>query len=60
MAELTFLSNRVGGNNTNISSFKFAFSYSDHFPYSVEMLTADVSYDYSDAVLCFSGVFNYC
>ena len=62
--EMTLLSNRVGGNNINTSSFKFALSYFDHFPYNVEMLTADVSYDFSfiagDAVLCFSGVFNYC
>jgi hypothetical protein len=62
MVELAFLSNRVGGNNINISFFlKFVLSYSDHFPCNVQMLTADVSYDYSvitgDAVLCFSGVF---
>jgi len=64
MVELTLLSNRVGGNNINTSSFKFALSYFDHFPYNVEMLTADVNYDFSfitgDAVLCFSGAFYYC
>jgi hypothetical protein len=64
MVELTLLSNRVGGNNMNTSSFKFAMSNFEHFPYNVEMLTANVSSHFSfitgDAVLCFSGVFNYC
>jgi hypothetical protein len=64
MVELTMLSSRVGRNNINTSSFKFALSYLDHFPYNVGMLTADVSSDFSfitgDAVLCFSGVLNYC
>jgi len=64
MVELTLLSNRVGGNNINTRSFKFALSYFNQVSYNVEMLTADVSYDFSfitdDAVLCFSGAFNYC
>jgi len=64
IVELTLLSNRVGGNNINTSSFKFALSYFDHFLYNVEMLTADVKYEFSfitgDAVLCFSRAFNYC
>jgi hypothetical protein len=63
MVELTLLSNRVGGNNINTSSFKFALSYFDHFPYNVQILTADISYNFSfntsDAVLSFSGGFNY-
>jgi len=64
MVKLTLLSNRVGGNNINTSSFKCALSYFDHFPNNVKMLTADLSYNFSfitgDEVLCFSGVFNYC
>lgn len=64
MVELTLLCNSDGGNNINTSSFKFALSYFDHFPYNIEMLSADVSYDSSfitgDAVICFSGVFNHC
>jgi len=56
MVERTLLSNRVGGNNMNTSSFKFALSNFEHFPYNVEILTANVSYDFSQVMQCFTLV----